>query len=205
MKEKNGFIATSLIYSFFLVFITLFLAIIADYLQDKVLLNTIESEIKTNINTTMSIYDFKVGDFINISALEGYSSYKTSWVIAGINDNELILYSIDLFDIKGSNDFLKYTDILTDIKDEYKTESYLKKILYTFNEESYKFSDNNYGVNKNKCSHSVNSSFNILNNCIESVTSSKGRYRITFSSATEYTVNRDSYDGAIYLTGVKGG
>ena len=39
--KKNGFIATSLIYSFFLIFITLFLTIIADYLQDKVLLRFI--------------------------------------------------------------------------------------------------------------------------------------------------------------------
>ena len=48
--NNKGFIATSLIYSFFLVFITLFLTIIADYLQDKVLLNTIESSIKGELN-----------------------------------------------------------------------------------------------------------------------------------------------------------
>lgn len=62
MKKKNGFIATSLIYSFFLVFITLFLTIIADYLQNKVLLNTIESDIKKDINETINIAYFKIGD-----------------------------------------------------------------------------------------------------------------------------------------------
>ena len=46
--NKKGFIATSLIYSFFLIFITLFLTIIADYLQNKVLLNTIEKGKKKN-------------------------------------------------------------------------------------------------------------------------------------------------------------
>ncbi len=64
MKKKNGFIATSLIYSFFLVFITLFLTIIADYLQNKVLLNTIESDIKEDINKKKGIKDFLVGDLI---------------------------------------------------------------------------------------------------------------------------------------------
>lgn len=64
MKKKNGFIATSLIYSFFLVFITLFLTIIADYLQNKVLLNTIEGDIKQEINNTITIRDFNVGDMI---------------------------------------------------------------------------------------------------------------------------------------------
>lgn len=64
MKKKNGFIATSLIYSFFLVFITLFLTIIADYLQNKVLLNTIESDIKEDLNGTKNIVDFNIGDII---------------------------------------------------------------------------------------------------------------------------------------------
>ncbi len=62
--KKNGFIATSLIYSFFLIFVTLFLTIIADYLQNKVLLNTIESSIKNDINDSLGIQDFKVGDIL---------------------------------------------------------------------------------------------------------------------------------------------
>lgn len=60
--NNKGFIATSLIYSFFLIFITLFLTIIADYLQNKVLLNTVEKSIKEDINNTMGIQDFEVGD-----------------------------------------------------------------------------------------------------------------------------------------------
>lgn len=60
--NNKGFIATSLIYSFFLIFVTLFLTIIADYLQNKVLLNTIEKGIKEDINNSMGIQDFEVGD-----------------------------------------------------------------------------------------------------------------------------------------------
>lgn len=60
--NNKGFIATSLIYSFFLIFVTLFLGIIADYLQDKVLLNTIEKGIKEDLNSSMGIQDFEVGD-----------------------------------------------------------------------------------------------------------------------------------------------
>lgn len=74
MKKKNGFIATSLIYSFFLVFITLFLTIIADYLQNKVLLNTIESDIKEEINKTKYIGDFLVGDELTFQLTD----YKTA-------------------------------------------------------------------------------------------------------------------------------
>ena len=63
--NNKGFIATSLIYSFFLIFVTLFLGIIADYLQDKVLLNTIEKGIKEDLNSTMGIQDFEVGDVLS--------------------------------------------------------------------------------------------------------------------------------------------
>ena len=62
--NKKGFIATSLIYSFFLIFITLFLTIIADYLQNKVLLNTIEKGIKEDLNFGLTCNDFDVNDEI---------------------------------------------------------------------------------------------------------------------------------------------
>lgn len=94
MKKKNGFIATSLIYSFFLVFITLFLTIIADYLQNKVLLNTIESDIKEEINRTKSIGDFKIDDILFFESAD-YSSLECS------NDN--VSYSAcSNTDISGS-------------------------------------------------------------------------------------------------------
>ena len=62
--NKKGFIATSLIYSFFLIFITLFLTIIADYLQNKVLLNTIEKGIKEDLNYGLGCSDFENDDEI---------------------------------------------------------------------------------------------------------------------------------------------
>lgn len=103
--NNKGFIATSLIYSFFLIFITLFLTIIADYLQNKVLLNTIENGIKDNINNTKSIEDFDVGDIINnVSGSEIYGLPNNSyWVIASIifdnkstpeDESSLILYNL---------------------------------------------------------------------------------------------------------------
>lgn len=62
--NNKGFIATSLIYSFFLIFVTLFLTIVADYLQDKVLLNTIEKGIKTDLNNELTINDIPLGSVV---------------------------------------------------------------------------------------------------------------------------------------------
>ena len=49
-KQKNGFIATSLIYSFFLVFLALLLAILATYLTTSRILSAYNKNVKTKLN-----------------------------------------------------------------------------------------------------------------------------------------------------------
>lgn len=100
--NNKGFIATSLIYSFFLIFITLFLTIIADYLQNKVLLTTIEDGIKDTINSTKTIEDFDIGDILDFgvdatTTLDSSITNGSTWVIGSINfnNNNIVLYSID--------------------------------------------------------------------------------------------------------------
>ena len=88
--NKKGFIATSLIYSFFLIFITLFLTIIADYLQNKVLLNTIENGIKEDINKGMGISSFKQGDIL---AFQG-NNFGTVKFSDDIRRDGTVIYTI---------------------------------------------------------------------------------------------------------------
>ena len=47
--KQNGFIATSLLYSFFLAFVTIFIAMITIYLQNRVYLNKLEDSSKNSI------------------------------------------------------------------------------------------------------------------------------------------------------------
>lgn len=64
--KKNGFIATSVLYSIFLVFLTLFLALILTYLHNQILLQKINEEARNNllkINNT-KISDLNIGDFV---------------------------------------------------------------------------------------------------------------------------------------------
>ena len=49
MKKTNGFIATSLLYSFFLIFVTLFIAMVNVYLQNRVYLTKFEDSSKNSI------------------------------------------------------------------------------------------------------------------------------------------------------------
>ena len=139
--NNKGFIATSLIYSFFLIFITLFLTIIADYLQNKVLLNTIEKGIKDDINSTMGIQDFEVGSFIGITVSCDNVNGAELYVISKVdyNNNEIILYSLDKTDSNTNY-------ILSDIDTGYMNATYYNKILYSFKDntgnKSYKINDN---------------------------------------------------------------
>ena len=139
--NNKGFIATSLIYSFFLIFITLFLTIIADYLQNKVLLNTIEKGIKDDINSTMGIQDFEVGSFIGITVSCDNVNGAELYVISKVdyNNNEIILYSLDKTDSVANI-------ILNDIDTGYMNATYYNKILYSFKDnagsKSYKINDN---------------------------------------------------------------
>ena len=117
-------------YSFFLIFITLFLTIIADYLQDKVLLNTIENGIKDNINNTKSIEDFEIGDLVTISREGGITfneitlSDESMWIVAGIlfdnettaeDDSMLILYNLTA-DSTSSSDVVSAKSIKDDLE-----------------------------------------------------------------------------------------
>ena len=63
MKKQNGFIATSILYTFFLAFIGLFVGMITIYLQNRVYLIKLEDSSKNaiyirEINTKDSIYAY---------------------------------------------------------------------------------------------------------------------------------------------------
>ena len=206
--NNKGFIATSLIYSFFLIFITLFLTIIADYLQNKVLLNTIEKGIKDELNTNFTVLDFEVGDmvsFVNDCANVAYASNQ--WVVVKIdytNNPEtseyqkVILYSYDFdsepFD-SSQVDKLNYSYLENDIELGYRNATYLNKILYTFNlnidaygdprNKDYSLSYTDAGNTVDKmasiaCDTTTTNEYVVESNCIKNGTPTESRYRYRY-------------------------
>ncbi len=51
MKKKNGFIAISVIYSFFIVFIAVILAILAEYSYNRMIIKKINEQILNEIQS----------------------------------------------------------------------------------------------------------------------------------------------------------
>lgn len=64
--KKNGFIATSILYSFFLVFLTLFLALVTNYLHNQNLIRQVNDEGKDKLShiNNFHLSDLKPGDYI---------------------------------------------------------------------------------------------------------------------------------------------
>ncbi len=99
--KKNGFIATSILYSFFLVFVTLFIGLILNYMHNQVLIQRVNDDswkMLESINNT-KISDLKVGDHIrfanqesikcdlNVDAVQDcYLNPNATWIVAYIEN-----------------------------------------------------------------------------------------------------------------------
>ena len=167
MKNKKGFISTGLIYSFFLIFLTLFLTTITNYLYKKQDLSLIEESIKISLNTNMYIDDFHPGDlitFVEDCNKAGEFAKENSYLVVDTitNDNGgicgsnggvvydacLILYSYFLSD--DDTDAITLDDIKNDIGTSIVFDQYRYNILYKYDGwltfDSYKLYDSGYLV-----------------------------------------------------------
>lgn len=101
--KKNGFIATSILYSFFLVFISLFVALITAYLQNRILLSKMNEaawDTLIGINNT-KLSDLSVGDYIKFDTSKEGSALNedATWIVAYIVEsgaNKTIYFMSDL-------------------------------------------------------------------------------------------------------------
>ena len=75
MREKNGFIATSVLYAFLVAFLTLFLGFMASYIQNKQLMNRIGDMAREDLEKygNVQITDLKIGDYVVLDTIS-YSS-----------------------------------------------------------------------------------------------------------------------------------
>ena len=64
--KRNGFIATSILYSFFLVFITLFVSLVANYIHNQVLIRRQNEEARAKLAqiNNMDISQISVGEYV---------------------------------------------------------------------------------------------------------------------------------------------
>ena len=104
--RKNGFIATSLLYAFFLVFVSLFLVLLLSYLHNRVLISKINDNARDNLNgiSNTKISDMKVGSYVqwknaNPTAKTNPMNESGTWIVSKIEedgDNKTLYLLSDL-------------------------------------------------------------------------------------------------------------
>ena len=142
MKKKNGFISTSIIYSFFLIFVTLFLGLILNYTHNKLLINRINESALNDINKIKNarIAYLNVGDYV-LFELKDEDQDK-------INSHPYILANIYE---DGTYEFLSTTDTFNssyDSGNEYISIDKFNDLRDTY-KSLYKYSDINTNMNIN--------------------------------------------------------
>ena len=85
MKDNKGFIAISLIYSFFLVFLMVLLGIVADYTHNRLLLNNIKKSTQSELNER--------SEFNPITLPSKIDGYKSGDVVSFVNEKWLVVAS----------------------------------------------------------------------------------------------------------------
>ena len=147
MKGKNGFIATSLIYSFFLVFIAVIAALLNGYVMDKLIFEQFSEEVAKELNDKYHVVtfysknsDIKKGMILtNLISNGDFSLGKDYWTNVGNAD-----YS---FMRDGNFTFLQKT------QNSIISNSYLKQNIYLLAENVYY-----YKVKYNHTCSSINKS-----------------------------------------------
>lgn len=92
MKKKNGFIAISLIYSFFLVFLMTLTATLATYAQNRILVNSVVNETKDYLNNHAEVDTTKLNRK-TYAPKENVSYANLTWQVLkdNVEDNSVTL------------------------------------------------------------------------------------------------------------------
>ena len=147
MKKKNGFISTSIIYSFFLIFVTLFLGLILNYTHNRLLINRLNESALNDINKIRNarIAYLNVGDYVLFEL--------TDEVQDKINSKAYILANIYE---DGTYEFLSTTDTYNSSYNsgiEYLSIDKFNELRETY-KSLYKYSTVNTNMNINLVSSS---------------------------------------------------
>ena len=127
MKKKNGFISTSIIYSFFLIFVTLFLGLILNYTHNRILLNRVNEAAINDINKIKNarISNLNVGDYVlfELKEEEQDKMNQTSYILANIYEDgtyEFLSTTTTFNSMYNSNSEFITIDKFNSLRDTYK-------------------------------------------------------------------------------------
>lgn len=96
MKNKSGFIATSLIYTFFLAFIAILTALLSNYLANKTILDRYNSDIQNKLNNGSG----------SVSLYVSYASIDDGKIITNLVRNGDFSNNLNDWNVQGGGNFI---------------------------------------------------------------------------------------------------
>ena len=200
--EKKGFIATSLIYSFFLAFISIVAVLLQSFIANKTILDRFNSKVQEELNTSsykVTIYsrnaNIKNGmTMTNLISNGDFSQNLDFWNVFGDAQYSTTLW-LDNYSVLKSNNNV--------------SNSYLYQNLYVMKDNIYYLSSdylhdndtNLYAYLGDKDEYSLN----IRNNLSQRWTKSSANYKAVFDGNTQLILGDGgvfSYVGNSYFTNV---
>lgn len=135
--KKDGFIATSVLYSFFLIFITLFVALIMNYLHNQVLIKKIDSEAWNFLQkvNNLKLTDLEIGDYVKFKNKPGEAVMNEDaiWTVAYIEASgtsrhiyflsDLTAQNLEVFIKLPTENFKKFHPVTVDVHNELKRQN----------------------------------------------------------------------------------
>lgn len=95
--KKNGFIATSLIYSFFLVFCALLVGYVGLYIHNKNLIDTVNINVKDELLSEKAVKSkLKVGDYVSLNLKNGDFT-SNNFIVLSNNKTVIVLVSAETY------------------------------------------------------------------------------------------------------------
>ncbi len=113
MRKKNGFIATSLLYSFFLVFCALIVGLIGTVLHNRRLLNNVTNNIKNDLSEIdkRTLGKVEVGSYVTIPVFSSDIKITTEnikWIVASKDTNNKTVTLVSDSVVMMSNNYMSY-------------------------------------------------------------------------------------------------
>lgn len=136
MKKKNGFIATSLIYSFFLVFIAIMAALLNNFISNKTILERFNDDVQASLNN----------DTFNVTIFSKNSNIHEGFTISNlISDGEFKNFQSHWNKLGNATyNFTSYNSKNALLKKNNSSQSYLYQNISIEQNNKYYFSINHY-------------------------------------------------------------
>lgn len=139
--KKNGFIATSLIYSFFLVFCAVLLSFITISTHNKNLLDKANEDIRNDL-ITKKLLNIPIGSFVKLDVSHPDFNTNVNWILFDTGTNALLVSDANVVSYKADNAEAMASRLVTTLVEEFSNSCFIENARILDYNDFALFNDN---------------------------------------------------------------